>query len=278
MRRQSSLENFEGDRDQTRAREAFTNRVNQIISSLRRLIMRGAFVRGIFNIFLCVVLWSLAIVLTSGIAIILLAIWAFVVFFGTDARSENAENQLARTLMADEHLIYYAVQYRVFALFKRRAFLGITDSRVVRIARGLFGGFRMSDIQWKDLTDAQLEQNVVSSLCGSNLKFYHSNGSVPQIVFEGVEDAAASDMYSKAQSEEQSWEEKRRIRKIEEARAVSGGITLHTGNSQPINAASSASPNNQMFEEITNAKKLFDSGIISDSEFQEMKSKIISRS
>ena len=73
------------------------------------------------------------------------------------------------------------------------------------------------------------------------------------------------------QFEEQAWEEKRRIRTIEEVRAAAGGVVVNNAPAPSENK----SGGNRMLEEIQKAKELLDSGAVSDAEFQEMKSKIL---
>lgn len=211
-------------------------------------------------------------VFTAGISIVAFAVLAFFTFYGAASRVAKASDRLSSTLMVDEDLQDEALQHRVFALFHRRAIVGITNSRIVVVQRGIFGGFKMLDIQWKDLEDVTLVENVLPSLSGSNLKFKHSNKGVAQIEVNGVESDVASVIYSKAQSQEQAWEEKRRIRRIEEVRAAAGGVTV---NSAPTPVVTSPNGGNRMLEEITKAKALLDAGAISDAEFQEIKSKIL---
>ena len=248
--------------------------------------------RGILNIVVSVTVWMLLILITSGIAIIGLLIWGFLVFGGSAARHETAEQKLLQTLMQGESLHVGAVQLRPFALWSRRKAVGITDSRVIVVARGLFGGFTMRDIQWKDLQDAELCEQVLPELCGSSLSFAFRKGDfgsranrqrgavvnasgLPTMIVGGVPSDSARRIYSQAQSQEHAWEEKRRVRAIEETRAAAGGVYVNTG---PTPAEErQGKDNTSLVEQLTKLKQLLDSGVISDAEFQEMKSKIIAR-
>lgn len=230
--------------------------------------------RGITNLALFIIISILALLFTLGIAIIPIGLMLAYMLFGAEARAENALARVGTTQMQGEKLIAAAIQKRVFALLSRRIVIAITSSRIITIRRGLLGGFTMQDVQWKDLSDATLEENVLPSLCGSNISFKHLAKNTGHIVVNGIESEAASTIYTTAQFEEQAWEEKRRVREIEEVRAASGGITLHTGQAAPVESAK-PSGGNRILLEITKAKELFDAGAISDSEFQEMKSKIL---
>ena len=175
--------------------------------------------------------------------------------------------------MQGESLVSQGMQQRPFAFFSRRKLVGITNSRIIMISRGLLGGFTMQDFQWKDLHDAKISENVLSNLCGSNLTFNAMNTA---IAVSGVANAAATAIYKKAQAEEQAWEEKRRIRGLEEKRAAAGGVVVNSG---PAHSSyqSSGNGSNSVTEEIEKAKKLLDTGAINDAEFQEIKSKILSK-
>lgn len=233
--------------------------------------------KGIVSGLIWLGVWSFLVVFSFGLALLPWAGNIYFAFFGTENREDAAFAKLRSTLMADESVISAAVQHRIFALWHRRALAAITNSRLLIIRRGLFGGFQMQDIQWKDLADAKLDQNVLSEYCGSNLVFRHLNGGVGAMVVDGLPDKAASEIYAKAQAEEQAWEEKRRVRAIEEIRAASGGVTIHSGQTAPASAPDRQSSGNpSMLEQIEGAKRLLDSGAISDAEFQEMKAKIIS--
>lgn len=228
--------------------------------------------KGIIHIALAIAVWFAAIVFTLGFALFALGLWAVLVFTGAERRAAKASETLQSTLMPEEQLLEHAIQHRAFALFMRRQVVAITNSRILVIRRGLLGGFTMSDIQWKDLTDATIEQNVLEEICGSNLRFQHLNAKAPQLIVDGVRVGVASKIYAKAQYEEQAWEEKRRVRGIEEIRAAAGGVVV---NNAPATDPKSAGGSNRMLEEIKKAKELLDIGAVSDAEFQEMKAKIL---
>ena len=229
--------------------------------------------KGITNAIIFALFWGCAVIFTLGIGALPLAVLLFCTYAGAGVRAQKAEKIVQTTLMKDEQLLAQAIQHRVFALWARRKTVAITTSRIIIITRGLVGGFKMSDIQWKDLKDAKLEQNVLDSICGSNVQFQHFNTGVGWMGVDGIRSDVAADIYSRAQSEEHAWEEKRRVRAMEEVRAAAGGVVVHTGAHQ--SSASAVPAGNRMMDEIQRAKKLLDDGIISDAEFQEMKSKIL---
>lgn len=237
-----------------------------------------------------VLLWILllgivvGVVVTVGYAQVLipaylalaLVYWALV-FRGVEARKATAGEKLTSTLMTSEQKLGDAIQFRLCALLSRRLVVAATTSRIILISRPLLGGFTMRDYQWKDLHDAALSENVLPKLFGSRLSFsIRPDGEgeiVDLLVIDGIEGRLASQIYATAQDQEQAWEEKRRVRTMEEARASSGGITL---GSYPSGSGSGGAPASTL-DELERAKKLLDAGVVSDAEFNEMKSKILSR-
>ncbi len=206
-----------------------------------------------------------------GLLVAAATYWFFVIR-ATDERTEKARQKLQATLMKDEKVISSAIQNRIASLFKRRELIAITNSRFISINRSLFGGFTMRDYQWKDLHDVKLAENVLPGIFGSSLRFI--TGTDPAgLHIEGIPSDVASAIYTHAQSEGQAWEEKRRIRELEERRAASGGVHVHSGAA----GAAGGPPAASIMEEIARAKDLLDSGAISDAEFQEIKARVLSR-
>jgi len=215
--------------------------------------------------------------------IILAASYYYLVFRNQNERVKKANSKLLDYLIEGESVIVKGLDTRPFALFKRRQIFAVTNSRIIRLERGILGGFDMLDYQWKDLRDAQISENVFPSITGSTLSFtFKANSGEPIEVYPDVE--VASKAYRYSQQEEQAWEEKRRVRDMEEKRAESGGVFIGQG-SNPIQSNNSTTDNQnkqqqpkvEIADELFKLKKLLDEGILSDAEFQEMKSKILSR-
>ena len=228
--------------------------------------------KGVIELLKAIGIWLLISLVTVGVGLIALAVWAALVFLGAEERARKAEATLKSTLMTAEQVTAQAVQHRVFALFRRRMVIAITSSRILTVQRGLLGGFKMADMQWKDLKDVRIEENILEGFCGANLAFDSLVQGYAGIAVPGVPSGPASEMYAKAQYEEQAWEEKRRIRGLEETRAASGGVTIGAqGNGL------GGEGGDRIVEEIRKAKELLDAGAVSDAEFQEMKAKILGR-
>ena len=241
---------------------------------------------GLFNIVLAVFLWLVVFLSFSFngyysgsiLLVITLPIYYFLVLKDSKQRSRKAMEKLDGTLMKDEKIIHKGIDKRPFALFSRRSVFAVTNSRIINLQRGLIGGYTMRDYQWKDLKDAKISENVLPDICGSTLTFTFSQ--FPWImVYPDLK--TASDIYKVAQLQEQAWEEKRRIREMEETRAQAGGISIgNTANPSPTGSISNndkSMSTSDIADELLKIKELLDKGILSDVEFQEMKSKILSR-
>ena len=221
------------------------------------------------NLAAFVIAWTFLIVGTLGTGLLLVPVYWALVFRNSGGRVKKAEEKLSSTLMENERLIGAALQMRISSLMSRRLLLGITTSRIVQINRPLFGGFSMVDRQWKDLRDAKLSENIMPAWFGSRLTFKFQDSNVE---INGITSDSASRIYKEAQQQEQDWEEKRRVRELEEIRAASGATLLNAGGFAAGGSGADAS-----LDEITKAKQMLESGVISDAEFSEIKAKILSR-
>jgi hypothetical protein len=214
---------------------------------------------------LCLIL-TLLVLTVSLIGIPLVALYISLTFAGAEKRAKTARDKLAMTLMPGETPITSGIQQRIHALSHRRHLVAITPSRVILIQRGILGGFTMQDFQWKDIQDAEMAENIIPALFGSRLSFQTPTG---YLVIDGVPSAVAPPFYQIAQTKEQEWKEKNRVRMMDETRARSGATVVNVG-------TSSAATSGDVATRITKFKELLDQGTITDSEFQEIKAKILS--
>ena len=253
--------------------------------------------KGLLNLLYCTISWIVIyfILLSIGsfidnsfvtilVFIISLGLYYFLVFKNSELRAKKAYAKLRDILIKDEAIVEQGIDKRPFALFSRRQVFAVTNSRIIRIKRGLLGGFIMHDFQWKDLEDARVSENVLPSLCGSSLSLKANYNGITMFIEVFPDRLIASRAYKHAQQEEQSWEEKRRIREMEEKRAKAGGImigqnTIPSGVTAPnLQDKQNINSTIDIADELLKLKKLLDQGVLSDAEFQEMKSKILARS
>jgi hypothetical protein len=206
---------------------------------------------------------------------------------GQDRGSEAALQNLNSVLTADEKLEAWAMQRRIFALNHRRIALGATSGRFLAVTRPLFGGFDLTDVRWQDLKEVHLRVGVLgaslrlTALVGSDLA--SASGPTRTLLYEGLHKEQAQALYRICQAHDQAWREKRRIRDLEELRARSGGIQFSAGAAgAPPPAATAGTPGVAAAHEgdaasrLRSAKSMLESGLITDSEYEALKAKIIS--
>lgn len=188
---------------------------------------------------------------------------------------KEARTALQSMLVPGESILALAVQRRLFALSHRRVMVAATSGRLLGICRGLIGGFTPSDLRWQDIKSVRIQAGVfgsdltVSALTQPDLA---SEGSVITVTFDGLRKDDAQAVYRICQSQEQAWREKRRLRELEELRAQSGGFqgAASIGRNGAV-TKEEADP----FERLQRAKDLLEKGLISDSEYETVKARIV---
>lgn len=135
----------------------------------------------------------------------------------------------------------------------------------------------MSDVRWQDLANAQIDEGIF----GSTLSFTVTPGTVVMkavtvgdkhvVRVVGLRKAEAQRVYVEAQSQEQSWREKNRVRELEEMRAKSGGIQLGAG--VGTSAGTGYSPEDATAR-LQQAKDMLAKGLITDAEYETVKAKV----
>jgi hypothetical protein len=188
---------------------------------------------------------------------------------------EQPLQYLRSVLIPSETLEAWAVQRRLFALSHRRLLVAATSGRLVVITRHLLGGFDVSDVRWQDLEEVTLHVGVFGATLriragsASDLASQGGSGS-RRLEFQGLRKEAAQAVYRICQAQDQAWREKRRIRELEELRARSGGIQVSSG------ASGVGAGQSEAVRRLQEAKQMLDARLITDSEYEAIKAKIVS--
>ena len=193
-----------------------------------------------------------------------------------DSHLIKALEHLNSVLVAGETLEVWAIQRRLFALTHRRIIIAATSGRFIQIKRGLLGGFDMTDFRWQDLGDAKIKvgifgADVFMKIYGST-DLAISKDANQVLVLPGFRKEQAEKLYRLAQAQDQSWREKRRIRELEELRAKSGGVII--GNNPVTQMAGSVSED--AASKLEQARQMLEKKLITDSEYESIKARIIS--
>jgi len=181
----------------------------------------------------------------------------------------RALQQLRSILVQGEEIEAWAVQHRLFALTHRRLIIAATSGRLIAFTRGLISGFEMTDLRWQDLRNAKVRVGIFGAtlqLSSSAISDLASNPTAERFLdYPGLQKHQAQQIYRIAQSHEQAWREKRRIRELEEMRAQSGSIQFAPQPTHPNDPAA----------RLQQAKQMFEDHLISDSEYESLRAKII---
>ena len=194
-----------------------------------------------------------------------------------DVNLEKSIQHLKSVLVSGETLDAWAIQHRLFALTHRRMLIAATSGRFIVIKRGLFGGFEMTDFRWQDLGDVRIKVGIFGAdiyikKFGSTDLAMNKDTSYDLSLTGFIKDQTEN-IYRIAQAQDQAWREKRRVRELEELRAKSGGYTLagvQTGTQSSDNASEDS------LTRLQKAKAMLDNKLITDSEFETIKARIIS--
>jgi len=183
--------------------------------------------------------------------------------------------ELRSVLIAGETLEAWTIQRRLFALTHRRVLLAATSGRLIVLARRLLGGFDVTTIRWQDLEEVTLSVGMLSADLtlragkATDLASLGAQGA-QRVEFSGLRKEQAQAVYRICQTQDQAWREKRRVRELEELRARSGGIQVSSAPAAAFSADSDA------VRRLKEAKEMLDAKLITDSEYEAIKAKIVS--
>ena len=183
-------------------------------------------------------------------------------------------------LTAGETLEAFAAQHRLFALTHRRACIAATSGRFISLQRRLLGGYESADIRWQDLKETRISAGLLSAdltLVAQSSSDLNIGAEVNRVwSFAGLRKDQAQAMYRICQQHDQVWREKRRIRELEELRAKSGGVQIGNQGGYAAEAANSGSGGeSEPARRLRQAREMLEAKLISDSEFESIKAKIV---
>ena len=202
----------------------------------------------------------------------------------TDRGVYESMQALRSLLIEGEQLEACAIQRRLFALRHRRLLVAATTGRLIIVERRMFGGFHPTDLRWQDLRDATLDVGVF----GATLRVdaYRSSdlatteGPPSSVVVTGLRKVEAQEVYRACQARAQAWREKRRIRELEELRAKSGGVQIGAtrgmgGGMSSVGMGATDDGESSPMARLQRAKDMLASGLLNDTEFEQIKAKIL---
>jgi hypothetical protein len=203
-----------------------------------------------------------------------------------DSGSGEAWGQLHSLLVPGETVVAHALRHRLYALVQRRNLAAATTGRFIFMTRPLLGGYDPISVRWQDLKEARLTVGTFSAtvtlLYSANLSdTAMGEGETRMIRANGLTIAPAQALYRACQAQEQAWREKRRIRTLEETRAAAGGVQIATGlyppgvEAPPTLESSLSSPAEDPARRLGRAREMLTQGLISDSEYEAIKARII---
>lgn len=176
-------------------------------------------------------------------------------------------DDVSKLLTPGEQMVYVVLQVRGMG---RRDAVVATTNRLMIYRPSIIGGVTFDDFSWQDVKNVHLKQGMT----GSDITVQAIDGRTAKAGW--LEKEQAKRLYSLAQQKEQEWREKRRVRQMEESRAAAGGVFF--GNMPGPASTPSATaevPAPSPMEKLAQAKSMLDAGLISETEYEGIKAKII---
>jgi hypothetical protein len=182
-------------------------------------------------------------------------------------------------LTEGETLEAWAAQRRIYSLTHRRALIAATSGRFISLKRRLIGGYDSADIRWQDLKETRISAGIIAAdliVVAQSSSDLNIGAEVNRVwSFDGLRKDQAQAMYRICQQHDQVWREKRRVRELEELRAKSGGVQISGAESRYASSDASGSES-EPTRRLRQAREMLEAKLISDSEFESIKAKIVS--
>jgi hypothetical protein len=181
---------------------------------------------------------------------------------------EKLLTKVTGLLTSEEQVEYIAVQKKP-AINLSPDCIALTNKRVIFCRPKNLGlSMDFQDYNWKDILDCHMKEGIM----GATFSMKTIRGNVNMLDY--LPKAQARKLYQFAQQKEEEMVVYRRQHDLENKRAIAGGgIIVNAGNTAPQNME----PKEDPLEILQKLKKLLDSEIISQSEFDTKKIEILSK-
>jgi len=192
-------------------------------------------------------------------------------FLNEEQNPKDVEKLLAKVqglLTIGEEVEYIAVQKKP-AINLSPDCIALTNKRIIFCRPKNLGlSMDFQDYLWKDIADCHMKEGIL----GADFKIKTVKGQINMLDY--LPKSQARRLYQFAQGKEEEMIDYRRQRDLEDKRAAAGGgITVNTVNPIPQSVEQKDDP----VEVLQKLKKLLDSQIISQEEFDTKKAEIISK-
>lgn len=181
---------------------------------------------------------------------------------------EKLMGKVMGLLTVGEVVEYIAVQKKP-AINLSPDCIALTNKRIIFCRPKNFGlSMDFQDYLWKDIADCHIKENIL----GADFKIKTTRGQI--IMMDYLPKSQARKLYQFGQGKEEEMQDYRRQIDLENKRAAAGGgITVNTSipNSQVTEVKEDP------MEVLQKLKKLLDSDIISQEEFDAKKSEVLSK-
>jgi hypothetical protein len=204
---------------------------------------------------------------------------------------EKVHSRLVDLLTTGEEIIYIAVQKKpIVNLFPDC--IAITNKRILFFTPANLGlSIKFVDFVWKDIVDVYTKEEIIGAVFSAKTTIGTEMG------VDYLPKVQARKLYQYAQERKEAEREARRLRELEEKRAESGAVNIdHASNvgfqapvqQQPV-AAPTPAPvlppapvvheepkKDELTEKLKRLKTLFESGLISQEEYNHKKLELLS--
>jgi hypothetical protein len=199
---------------------------------------------------------------------------------------EKVYSRLVDLLTTGEEIIYIAVQKKpIVNLFPDC--IALTNKRILFFTPANLGlSIKFVDFVWKDIVDVYTKEEIIGAVFSAKTTIGTEMG------VDYLPKVQARKLYQYAQERKEAEREARRLRELEEKRAESGSVQIdHTtqaasqpfAQQQPVVPTPPPAPvvqeepkKDELTEKLKRLKTLFESGLISQEEYNHKKLELLS--